>query len=60
MSDIKEKIIEAIKSLPDGATYDDIMELVYVQQKIAIGLDQVEQGQLITNEEFEQHCHYKS
>ena len=49
MSDIKEKVIEAIKSLPDGATYDDIMELVYVQQKIAIGLEQVEEEQLITN-----------
>ncbi len=52
MSDIKKRVISAIESLPDDADYDDIMDVVYVQQKIAIGLQQAKEGNVISHEDF--------
>ena len=52
MSDIKKRVISAIESLPDESDYNDIMEVVYVQQKIAIGLQQAKEGKVISHEEF--------
>jgi hypothetical protein len=53
MSDIKEKIITAIRQLPADASYEDIMEIVLVQEKVARGLKQVDEGQGIPDEEME-------
>jgi hypothetical protein len=53
MSDLKEKVIEAIRNLPDDITYDDILETIYVQQKVEIGLKQSAEENIITNDEFE-------
>jgi hypothetical protein len=53
MSEIKEKIISAIRNLPDSATYDDIFEVLLVQEKIAKALENSEKGQFISQEEFE-------
>jgi hypothetical protein len=54
MSDLKTKVIDAIKNLPDDITYDDILETIYVQQKVEIGLQQSEEGNVIPHEEVEE------
>ena len=53
MSDLKEKVIEAIRNFPDDTTYDEILETIYVQQKVEIGLQQSAEGKVISNEELE-------
>ena len=54
MQTIKEKIIETIKKLPDDANYDDIMELIYVQQMITKGLEQLDNGEFISHEDVKE------
>ena len=43
-SNIKSKVRDAIASLPDDATWDDVMYRLYVRQKIETGLQDVESG----------------
>ena len=43
-SDIKSKVQETIASLPNDATWDDVMYRLYVRQKIEAGLKDVENG----------------
>jgi len=43
-SNIKTKVNETIASLPDDATWDDVMYRLYVRQKIEAGLKDVEDG----------------
>jgi hypothetical protein len=40
----KQKAIECILTLPDNATWDDIMYYLYVNQKVENGLDDIENG----------------
>ncbi len=51
MQTIKEGVISLVQNLPDGSTLDDIMEQLYVQQKILKGQKQLETGQFYTYEE---------
>ena len=51
MQAIKENVISLIKNLPDDSTLDDIMEQLYVKQKILKGQKQLESGQFYTHEE---------
>ena len=52
MLNIKDQAIEAIKQLPDDATYNDIMDVLYIQQRIALSLDQADNGEVISYEDF--------
>jgi len=54
MAEIKEKIIQAIRGLPDSATYDDIYEIIFVQEKINKGLEDSKNNRTITQKEFEE------
>ena len=54
MQTIKERVIESIKNLPDDANYDDIMEIVYVQQMIVEGLEQLDKGLYVSHEEIKE------
>ena len=54
MSDIKERVITAIRDLPDNATYEDIFDVIYVQEKISKALKDSQQGRFITQEQFEE------
>ena len=47
----KESVISLIKELPENSTLEDIMEHVYVKQKILKGQKQLEEGQIYTHEE---------
>ena len=53
MSDLKDKVILAIRNLPENASYEDIMDVVLVQEKIAKGLQQVQDGDVIPDEQME-------
>lgn len=53
MAEIKEKIITAIRNLPDNITYEDVFEVLFVQEKIAKALDDSENLRFITQEEFD-------
>jgi predicted transcriptional regulator len=51
MSTIKESVISMIKDMPENVTLEDIMEQLYVKQKILKGQQQLESGQFYTHEE---------
>jgi len=47
----KEKLLLAIKDLPDQFSIDDLMERVLLLSKIEAGLRDVEEGKTYTTEE---------
>lgn len=51
MSTIKEAVISMVEKLPENSTLEDIMEHLYVKQKILKGQEQLEAGQFYTHEE---------
>jgi len=51
MATEKQSIIEMIKSLPDDVSMEDIIEAIYVRQKIEKGLKDSEEGNLYSHEE---------
>lgn len=52
MRSAREEALESISRLPDAATMDDIMYRLYVLDKIRMGLDCAERGDVISNEEL--------
>ncbi|MBI4686687.1 MAG: hypothetical protein HY756_02760 [Nitrospirae bacterium] len=51
MATIKESVISLVKDMPENVTLEDIMEHLYVKQKILKGQKQLESGQFYTHEE---------
>lgn len=51
MSTIKESVISIVKEMPENVTLEDIMESLYVKQKIIKGQSQLESSQFYTHEE---------
>jgi predicted transcriptional regulator len=51
MATDKENIINMIKDLPDDVSMEDIIEAIYVRQKIEKGLKDSEEGRIYTHEE---------
>jgi predicted transcriptional regulator len=51
MLTIKDTVISMLKDMPENATLEDIMESLYVKQKILKGQKQLESGQFYTHEE---------
>lgn len=51
---LKEDVIELIRRLPENVTLPDIMEELYVRQKIDRGLSQLDNGQGLTTDEAKQ------
>lgn len=51
MPTIKEEVIALVKRLPENSTIEDIMEHLYVKQKILKGQRQLETGQFYTHDE---------
>jgi predicted transcriptional regulator len=47
----KEQAKKVLDTLPDSATWDDIMYKIYVTQKIHRGLEDLRNGTVITHEE---------
>jgi len=48
---VKERVIEAVRGLPDDATVEDAMERLYFLAKVEEGLRQAEAGKTVTAEE---------
>ena len=48
---VKQDAINGISTLPDTATWDDIMYYLYVNQKIDKGLSDIENGAVLTQSE---------
>ena len=53
METAKEEVRRILDLLPDDATLEDIQYRIYVRQAIAAGLQDVDQGQVISQEEVE-------
>ena len=51
MATEKDNIIEMIKALPNDVSMEDIIEAIYVRQKIQKGLKDSDEGKLFTHEE---------
>jgi len=51
---IKQNVIDMVRRMPDGATVTDIMAELYVRQTIDKGLQQLDEGQSLSQEEVEQ------
>jgi predicted transcriptional regulator len=50
---VKEQIQHLAQQLPESATWDDVLYEVYVRQKVARGLAQVDQGRTVSQEQVE-------
>ena len=48
---VKEQAHRVLDKLPEDATWDDVVYAFYVGQRIAQGLDDVEKGRTISDEE---------
>lgn len=53
MSPLKEQVIELIKSLPDDCTWEDIQYHIYVREKVERGIQDVDKGKVLTQDEVE-------
>ena len=49
---IKEQVHQLAEKLPETATWDDVVYEVYLRQKIARGLADMEAGRVISDEEI--------
>lgn len=50
-TDIKTRVNDTIQTLPDSASWDDVMYRIYVRQKIENGLKDVTDGNTLSVEE---------
>ena len=53
MGSAKEEVRRILERIPDGASFEDIQYHIYVREKIDRGLEDVEQGRVISQEEVE-------
>lgn len=53
MSTAKDEVRKLLDVLPDGASLEDIQYHLYVRQKIERGLQDVETGRVLTQQELE-------
>jgi predicted transcriptional regulator len=49
----KEEVRRLLELLPDDASLEDIQYHIYVRQKIVRGLEDIETGRTLSEEEFE-------
>ena len=50
----KQKLLKAVRTLPDNATYEDAMERLLVLAKIDRGLKQLDAGETISHGKVKQ------
>jgi predicted transcriptional regulator len=54
METAKDQVQEILRMLPDTASLEDIQYHIYVRQKIALGLEDVDAGRVVKHEEVQQ------
>jgi predicted transcriptional regulator len=53
MLSAKETLQNILSSLPDDVSYEDLMEILYIHQSIDHGLNQLDNGEFLTQEQAE-------
>ena len=53
MGSAKDEVRRILEQIPDNASFEDIQYHIYVREKIDRGLEDVEQGHVISQEEVE-------
>jgi len=53
MNAAKKEVMRILEGLPEDASFDDIQYHIYVRQKIDHGLEDVEAGRTLSEEEFD-------
>jgi len=48
---VKERVLKAVRELPDDATVEDAMERLYFLAKVEKGLQEAEAGKTVSHEE---------
>ena len=48
---VKERLLDAVRGLPEDATVEDAMEQLYFLAKVEEGLRQAEAGETVSHEE---------
>jgi predicted transcriptional regulator len=51
MSPVKEAAIKLIQSLPENCTFEDIQYHLYVREKVEAGIQAIEAGKILSEEE---------
>ncbi len=54
MNPAKDEVRQILDQLPDDASLEDIQYHIYIRQKIDKGLQDIEDGRTISQEEFDQ------
>lgn len=54
MGTAKDEVRKILDKLPDDSSYEDIQYHIYVREKIQRGLEDVQAGRTLTQEEVEQ------
>ena len=49
---VKEKVLETIRSLPEEFSLDELFERLILLEKINTGLQEVEEGKVVSQEEI--------
>lgn len=47
---VKERVLEAVRDLPDDATVEDVIERLYFMAKVDEGLRQADAGETVSQE----------
>jgi predicted transcriptional regulator len=56
----KELVIDAVRDLPEGATFDEILEHLAILAAICQGQEDAKAGRVISHDEMKKrvvHCH---
>ncbi|HID19799.1 MAG TPA: hypothetical protein EYP28_02510 [Methanophagales archaeon] len=53
MSTAKEEVRKILEQIPDDSSFEDIQYYIYVREKIERGLEDIEKGRIIDQEEIE-------
>ncbi len=49
----KQQVMEVLSMLPDDCSVEDVMYQLYVRDRIARGLDDIDNGNMVSHEEAE-------
>jgi predicted transcriptional regulator len=51
MKAVKDAVLELARSLPEECTWDEVMERIYVRQKIEAGIKDSEEGRTVSHDD---------
>jgi len=48
---VKEQARRMLDDLPESATWDDVFYAIYIRQKVARGIEDIENGRIVSDED---------